>query len=350
MFTPASIPISFNPLFFVVAFFLGFMWSGGNITLSIYFMGIVLVSVFVHEMGHALSGIAFNQKVAISFLPFGGLTERRGRPLKHWEEFIVVIMGPLFGFTLYLLASFIIPFAVPGIWKTLLIFTATVNFYWTFLNLLPVLPLDGGHLMRIILQSIWQSNGLKIACFISMLVGAAIALWFILKQDFFIASFFAIFVYESWQMYSSVKFLKDEDSNITLQRLLTKGQKAKSKGEEGKAHGIFSEIRNKVKGGLLYNHATLNLAEHELKHERTEVAYSLLYPIRRQLDLDGLSLFHETALKGGHWQEALETGSKIFEQRPSAEMAIANSRAAEKLGNLEATKGWQRAYHNLNRE
>lgn len=344
-------PISFsiNPFFLIVAFFLGFIWSNGNVPLAFMLMGIVTISVLVHELGHAFAGMAFNQKVSISLLPFGGLTERKGRQLKSWEEFTIVLMGPVFGFFIYLAASYFSNFVTNELARTLLIFTASVNFFWTILNLLPVMPLDGGQLMRVILQGIWGSTGLKLACILSMVFGSIFAVYFIVRQDFFIAAFFGMFIYESWQIYSSVRYLRDKDSDVSLQRLLTKADKAKAHGEDKRAQEIYTEITHHVNEGLLYNHATQNLAEYALLDENPEAAFQLLYPIRKELNLEGLLLFYETAIKGGHWDEALEAGSKIFEQRPRASLAASNARAAEQLGRVDAAAGWQKAYERLSR-
>ena len=47
-----------------------------------------------------------------------------------------------------------------------------VNLFWTILNLLPVFPLDGGHLMKIMLEKVFGIRGIKFAFFVSMLLAS----------------------------------------------------------------------------------------------------------------------------------------------------------------------------------
>lgn len=345
MFTiPFGIPISINPFFPVVAFFLGYLWSGGNLPLSFIIMGIITFSILVHEYGHALTGKLFKQKVKISLLPLGGLTERQGKPLKAWQDFLIVLMGPLFGFMLYLVAASLLGTGPKSsLMQQILSITAVINLYWTILNLVPVIPLDGGQLLRIILQGIWGVTGLKIACIISVLIGALFMVAFIVMQDFLIAAIFAMFTFESYRLYADVKFLKEHDTDISMQRLLTKGEKAHQKGDRERSSEYYKELREKAKSGTLYNVATLRLAEMELEEERLESGYELLYPIRKELSIEGLMLFHEAAFRSGHWKESLEIGSVIYKHEPSKELAEQNAQSAKELDLDDAYKGWLRA-------
>ena len=330
-------------MFWAVAFFLGYMWSGGNLTLSFYLMGVVTLSVFVHEMGHAITGLVFRQKVKISLLPFGGLTERRGKPLKGWQEFLIILMGPAFGFMLYLIAKSVYPQTPEGVLRQVVAFTAVANLFWSIVNLLPVLPLDGGQLVRVVLQGIWGTKGLKASCFFSIFFGILFGFYFILRQEFLLASIFAIFVYESWQIYQSVKFLTDEDTDVELQRLMTKGEKAFDKRDFEKAKEIFSQVRDRLKKGVLYNQATYFLAEMAFQENLPEETFSLLKPIFRELNFEGIYRFHRAAMETKAWKEALQSGTKLWEITPSRQLAKDNQVAAEALGDETAAKGWEKA-------
>ena len=61
-----KIPIQISPLFPLVAFLLAFLWSGGNLLLTVIIVGIIVVSILFHEFGHALTALLFKQKVKIS--------------------------------------------------------------------------------------------------------------------------------------------------------------------------------------------------------------------------------------------------------------------------------------------
>ena len=69
-----SIPIVVQPLFLLMAFLIGLL-NSEDLLASVLWMVVITVSVLVHEMGHALTGRAFGQRVKITLTAFGGLTE-----------------------------------------------------------------------------------------------------------------------------------------------------------------------------------------------------------------------------------------------------------------------------------
>lgn len=339
------IPIEISPIFPIVAFILAFLWSGGSLLLTSIIFVVITISILVHEFGHALTALFFKQKVKISLLPLGGLTERKGKPLKAWQDFLIVLMGPAFGFMLYFVCAYAMQISTTPLQKQVFAIAAMINLYWTVLNLLPVIPLDGGQMVRIILQGLFGIKGLKAACVFSMLVGAAITLYFVISGEMLIASLFALFVYESWRLLREIKYLKDHDTELPLQRMMSRADKARQKGELDKSAEIYTKVRKNVSSGALYNLATLHLAEKELGEGKLEHAWELLQPIKEEIPLDGLALFHELSFKIEKWQDALDSGTKVYQKIPSAELAYQNAKAAENLGLQNAANGWMRAYH-----
>lgn len=108
---------------------------------------LLLVIIFVHEMGHAAAASFFSWRIKkITLLPFGGVAEmdeHGNRPLK--EEAVVVLAGPLqhvwmipLAYLLYML----------GLMPDYL-FAPFIHYNWMILlfNLFPIWPLDGGKLL-----------------------------------------------------------------------------------------------------------------------------------------------------------------------------------------------------------
>ena len=58
---PGKIPIKITPAFLIFASIIGFLNSGTVMGTMIWF-GIILVSVLIHEMGHALAALAFGKR------------------------------------------------------------------------------------------------------------------------------------------------------------------------------------------------------------------------------------------------------------------------------------------------
>ena len=120
----------------------------------------VFVSITVHELGHALAARHYGVEPAVELHGLGGVTRMFGRTLTRAQSFWVTFCGPAAGFALYLAASaarrWVYPSGDLGTTSGLVIaeaidFLCWANWWWTILNLLPVLPLDGGQMLRTVL-------------------------------------------------------------------------------------------------------------------------------------------------------------------------------------------------------
>ncbi|WP_226085428.1 M50 family metallopeptidase [Mesobacillus sp. S13] len=112
----------------------------------------VLLIIFVHEMGHGAAASFFSWRIKkIALLPFGGVAEmdeHGNRPLK--EELIVVLAGPLQHIWMMALSSLLFAAGlVPEKWHMLFI---EYNMMVLLFNLIPIWPLDGGKLLFILLS------------------------------------------------------------------------------------------------------------------------------------------------------------------------------------------------------
>lgn len=108
----------------------------------------VLLSILIHELGHALTMRNYgDRRVSIALYAFGGLAQGSNM-LTRKEDLIVSAAGPglqiLFGLavgwsiTLWQVSS-------PWLHEMLDAFTV-ISLFWALLNLVPIVPLDGGRL------------------------------------------------------------------------------------------------------------------------------------------------------------------------------------------------------------
>jgi len=110
-------------------------------------LSLLLLIIFVHEMGHAAAASFFSWRIKrISLLPFGGVAEmdeHGNRPLK--EEVIVILSGPLQHLWMMGLAFLLMEFSLihDGIYLLFIQFNLMILLF----NLLPIWPLDGGKLV-----------------------------------------------------------------------------------------------------------------------------------------------------------------------------------------------------------
>ncbi len=338
---PGKIPISIHPLFWLIAFFVGWMWTY-ELTNSLLCVVIIFFSVVIHELGHALSGLIFGQKTRIELAVFGGFTYREGRKLKLWEEFIVVLNGPLAGFLLFLAAFFV--YENVHIANTTLAFvvkfTFMANLFWTLMNLVPVLPLDGGHLLSILLEAIFGFKGIKIAIFTGIVIAVIISLIAFILGQYLVGALFLILTFESFRSLRFYKMLTEKDRDVDLQQLMKDASAEAQGGNTELALKKFEEVRAKGKAGVLYSMATQEMATIYRNQEQYDTAYNLLVPLQKNLSGNSLALLHFLAYMNGDFKNVMDIASKCYQDNPSYNTALINALACGALSKVEAAVGW----------
>lgn len=202
-FRVAGFHVRVHPFFWLMTLLLGAR-DGDPLGLLIW-AGVVFTSILVHELGHAFAMRHFGQDARIVLYLMGGLAipessawggGRRSRGT--WEQILISAAGPGAGFLLAALVAALvfvaggavhivlaqgflpIPFAVlpdtaTDPWREAASGLLWVNIFWGLLNLLPVLPLDGGQIARELLCAHDPWQGMVRALTLSVAVGGAIA-------------------------------------------------------------------------------------------------------------------------------------------------------------------------------
>ena len=192
----------------------------------ILWAGVVLISILVHEMGHALAYRFFGQGAHIVIYNFGGLAipEMWGRPvrLKPIQRMVVSAAGPLAQLSLaaaivvvFKVGGYAVPFPIASVGEALdlyqgqridspqlfagLMFLLWVNIFWPLLNLLPVPPLDGGQMVREGMLSMGVADAQRIAGLVGVATGALVAYWAYTLGETYLGIMFAILAASCWQ-------------------------------------------------------------------------------------------------------------------------------------------------------
>ncbi len=178
---------------------------------------LLLLIIFVHEMGHAAAASYFSWRIRrISLLPFGGaaeVDEHGNRPLK--EEAIVLAAGP-FQHVWMAAAALALNMSgfLPSYWLDLFL---DFNLMVLLFNLLPIWPLDGGKLLFLLLSRKMpfpeaHSQALFISCSL-LLVFAAAMLAFapFTLNTLIIICFLAFSIFFEWKQrrYAFLRFLME---------------------------------------------------------------------------------------------------------------------------------------------
>ena len=340
---PGRIPILISPFFWFLIFMLGWLNSGSILGMAIWAI-VILVSVLVHEYGHALTALMFGQEAEINLVGLGGLTRRHGPKLTRGKEFLIILNGPIAGFALFFISYFLLTI-IPAK-NSLLVYAfevaLNVNLFWTILNLLPVFPLDGGHLMKIILERIFGIRGIKFAFLLSVALAVAIGLCFFLFQQMLMGALFLMLAFESYRAWVEVKSLAPQDDDQQLRELLKEGVEELKHGRPQNALEKFTYIRKQAPKGLLYVNAT-EYGSHILAEQgEYKKAFDWLYPLKNRLSPEYLRLLQQLAFRVQEWEEAVKIGQEAYQQDPSIDSALINALSYGILGEATPAVGWLR--------
>ncbi len=335
------IPIAIYPTFWLFAGLIGYFNSMSFVGTLIW-IGIIFVSVLFHEYGHALTALAFGQNPRIELVALGGLTYHNGQKLPFWKQFFIVLNGPLFGFILVIIATMLlkIPALAQGMTGVILSLARIVNLFWTIVNLLPVMPLDGGQLLRVILENIFGLRGFKYAMIASVVVATLISLFFFLTQNFLIGGLFFLLAFQSYDSFRRMRHLSENDRDDSLREQLERVEEMMQIGKKDEAYRLCEEIRSKAKKGMIFELSTQYLAF--LKYEKGEAkeAYQLLRSIRDELGGDALCLLHKAAYDQKDFPLVVELAGTCFQTWPTAETALRNAYAHAFLQQAVPSVGW----------
>lgn len=338
---PGRIPVSIYPIFWLFAALIGWLNSGSLIGVLVW-VGIIFVSVLIHEYGHAITAVYFGQKAKIQLIALGGVTSYQGSKLSFWKQFIIVFNGPFFGFMLFLLASLFLRWdwsQSPTIYSILKI-TQVANLFWTVVNLLPVMPLDGGQLLRIVLEASFGLKGFRAALFIGTLISLAIALYFILVRSYLIAAIFFLFTFQSFVSWRKSSLTTEDDREGETRDLLSLGEKALEEGKKEEAKGLFEKVKQKGGKGLLQAAASQYLAILYADEGKNKEAYELLFPLKDQIADELKPLLHKLAEIEKNYPLVKELSQEVYQITQNQDVALKNARAFAILNEARASGGW----------
>ena len=335
------IPVIIHPTFWLFAALIGYL-NSMSLVGTLIWVAIILISVLIHEFGHAITALLFKQSPRIELVALGGLTYHNGQQLSFWRQLLIVFNGPLFGFFLFLIASALlrIPSLAQGTIGSILTLTRAVNLFWTIINLLPVMPLDGGQMLRIILERIFGHKGFKYTIIVSMCLAAGISGFFFLTHAFLIGALFFMLAFQSYDTFRRTRHLSETDRDDTLRQKLESVEELMQLGKKDQALTLCAEIRAKAQKGMIYELATQYLAFLTYERGDSKEAYDLLRSVREELGSDALCLLHKTAFEQKDFPLVTELAGSCFQSLPTVEIALRNAYAHAQLKQAVPAAGW----------
>ncbi len=181
-------PVTIHGSFLLIAFVLGY--TGNGVDAALVWVAVVTVSVLAHELGHAFVAAPIGGQPRIDLYAMAGLTRWDAGRAGRGRRIAVSVAGPLAGvaFGVGLLALYHVVRPETHTLAYYAFFAGIfINMVWGLGNLLPMLPLDGGHVLLALMPGD-DAAKLKRTSIVSVVVAAATAIGLVAWREPFAAA------------------------------------------------------------------------------------------------------------------------------------------------------------------
>lgn len=170
-------PVAVHWMFWVNTALLG---GGLNASTPREMQGLLLwvaaafLSVLIHELGHTFMQRRFGARAQIMLYAFGGLAIP-DRNFAGSQRLVISLAGPVTQFIAGFLMKQLIQHSTGDVWfvQEFLESFWEISILWSLFNLLPVFPLDGGH----VLDTLLGPTQHRLTLIIGIVCAAAVALF-----------------------------------------------------------------------------------------------------------------------------------------------------------------------------
>ena len=294
---------------------------GAGVAETIIWVAVVFVSVLIHELGHAAVALGLGGQPEIRLRAFGGVTYPMLRKkTSTGQEILLSVAGPLAGVVLGGLVWLAAPFlhlsgrSLGALAVEYLLYT---SFAWALLNLLPILPLDGGHVLEAVISGVRKKPSQRQAAIVSIAVGLGVAGWaFLVRHDRYLALFVCFFVLQNFGLLQQAPRAREaperpsgptDSEQADVRRYTETARQALAAGDDSGA-----------------------LAAAQLL-EGSEGAF-------RQSA--GLRIRAGVLLASGRNEEAARLGGQSYSMYPTADAAAVAARGNSRAGDRAAASAW----------
>lgn len=266
-----GIPLRIQPWFFVTVYLIGGL--GRPPELAAVWVVAAFLAVLLHELGHAGACIALGYSPEIELYAMGGVTSWRRSgsetPLRH---LLISAAGPVTGIIIgsiclaFLAKGSLAPDGLAANALKDLVFT---NLGWGILNLVPVLPLDGGNIATSIAVMVLGARGRVLARGLSLAVTIALAGLFLFLRELWLAFLCAFLAAVNWRALQTERLSRSGPGLV--------------RGHEG--GGTLASLEAAATDGRWDELASLATSLHDRAKDNAQRAYALRMLVRARLEL-----------------------------------------------------------------
>lgn len=299
-----SIPVRVHGSFFLITLLLA---AGGDFDparMAIW-IAVVFLGVLWHEIGHALVGKLFGLEPQIDLHGMGGTTSwPNGREVTAGRGILISLAGPVFGIVVgvaALLAERAGLTPPSPLAQTAVRAVVWVNAGWGVLNLVPMLPLDGGNVMKGVLDWLTGGKGERPARYVSIVIaGLALAgslaihwLWTAMLSGLF-----------AWRNIQALRQTSRVQVDAPLALAIDEAYRALDRQDGARALEVLRPALSPDAAPELRQLGLRLFAYALLLEGRWGELLGVLEGSREQIGLEELARFENTARELGHVEEA----------------------------------------------
>lgn len=343
-FAGRRLSLTIEPSFWLVMgvlIFGGGFPSGADAVAQVLRLFVVFAaSLLLHEGGHACAVLLFGGEAAVRLHGMGGET-RHALKLSTAKQFLVTSAGPLAGGATAA-ASFFLFRGLRASGRLEIgaaLFLAEmfrVNAFWSVVNLLPILPMDGGKLVALVLTARFGNAGLKSVYGLAVLLGGALALLCARSGQWFGAATFGLFAASGARSWRELSRRLPLDDDPALQAELQ--ETARLPGKEALPRLI--ELRRKTGRGRIHEVATELLANALFETGQRGAALTLLSTVDERLSYPSRVLLMGLRRESGDLDGALALGRTLFLEKRDPYVAYVTAAAHAGKGERENALRW----------
>ncbi len=302
---------------------------------GLWLAGAIAVLTLVHELGHAVAArrTGAQAEISLGFLA-GYASYRPSRQLKRWEQAWISFAGPLVHIStavIVLLAIGVNPLDLDQVRDS----PASAAIFWAgpvigAMNLIPVLPLDGGNIVTHGLDAIVPGRARRIMLYASIGITVSAALLLILTGNRGFVLFIGFLLITQMQMLSADKPAKPRSS------VWDDAAASLDAGKHGKA-------QRTLLAALSHPQPTPPAAEIRITAAQAGALIDLLPDPLPHGDPGNEFVLANLLLSTRRYDEAAHYAAGSYQRHPNTLSALIVARAAGALHDQETAVGWLRS-------
>ncbi|MFO0749818.1 MAG: site-2 protease family protein [Myxococcota bacterium] len=211
IFSVAGIPVRVTMGFFLLVAYYGYSLAGAGFAVASAVILGVTISILIHEFGHALVARRYKLGPQIELHMWGGLCYHEFAR-KDSHHALIVLGGPMLQIAVGMLTWVVLKLVQPnwlldlswslaaGFWPAFFSWFFYVSVFWGALNMLvPVWPLDGGQLFRMLMLRFVRppARAEKIVHVVGLVLSIAIVVYALTTGSRFLAVLAGLWAFEN---------------------------------------------------------------------------------------------------------------------------------------------------------